>query len=477
MKNTTILLVLLLAAAASVLLTSCKGNLGNLIGPDEPSATRTDPEPPGGDPLLFENFCFQTQGMSAEAEVVEGIKTPDGGLTLSYYLHRSYYDGENDVDEKNIIAEITGDSAFYEEISALLGSYRVMEWDGFSGPNPPGVLDGESGGFEAKLTDGGTISAHGSNNFPKNFSFLMRKLRERLQYEEITGTHLELTQYAVDIPESWAGVMTLYRGAGYVAFETELDGGLKATLIIDNDTYGYSDSYDNAFLAGRLLKDGEKPRFITVRESYEMKYFEASLTEAQKAVSTDFQRAREAITASITGINGWTFMPEDGSTLYESQARKLFDSARSLWLNLCLAGEYAGGASPETIDGKTYRAAYNSYSGVRIRNEEELRAEMEEYFSKDFTEEFIAAHLADKSLLFRDNTMYVSFDKIADPLRYGGFYVKEVSNDSILVEVRKALPTDEEYRYSQTEEIVFPVLRNEEGNFVFTDFPYWDKAD
>ena len=471
MKNSIFIVILFALLIMTVLIAGCERDFG---GSETPT---TEAAPPGGDPLPFETFRFHTQGMSAEAEVVEGERTKDGGLRLSYQLERSYYDGEKDIDEKDVIREVTGDAAFYDEISALLGNYGVASWDGFEGQNPPGFLDGESGGFDAVLSDGSTISAYGSNNFPKFFGTVMRKLQDRVQYEELSGTHIVLSTFSVDVPESWPGVMTLYHGTGYEAFETALDGGLKATLIIDNDPYGYADSYNTAFRAGRLVKEGEEDRYVTVRESYRMENYEDFLSPEQKAVSNTFTDARAAITASIAGANGWTFLPEDGSTLYEPDARKLFDQARSLWLDLCLAGEYAGGGSPETIDGREYRKTFLPYTGLYVRNEEELREEMEKYFSEEFTERILREKISSKEIVFEENAAYSAFKVCADPGRYGGYSLEEVTNEAIVVEIMKALPTDEQYRYSGEESIIFPVAQNKEGRFVFTEFPYWDKGE
>ena len=266
------------------------------------------------EPLLFEKFCFTMNGMSAVSEIVEGAKTENGGMHLAYYHLLSYYNGAENICEKNVIAEIDGGRELYEETAGLFGRYGVVKWNGFCGPNPRGLLDGWTGSFKAELSDGSHISASGSNNFPKTYYSVLNSLKSRVQYEKITGTHLELENFSIDIPETWRDVMTLYHDAGYTAFETEIQGELKATLIIDNNTYGYSKSYDTAYCAGRLEKDGESTHFITVRENYHMKNFEDSLTTAQKAVSADFNGARRMITESITGIGGWKFIPEEGET-------------------------------------------------------------------------------------------------------------------------------------------------------------------
>lgn len=268
----------------------------------------------GREPLLFEKFCFSMNGMSAGSEIVEGVKTESGGLHLAYYHLLSYYNGDENISRKNMIAEIDGGRDLYEETADMFGRYGVVKWNGFLGPNPPRILDGWTGSFDAELSDGSHISASGSNNFPKTYYKVLNSLKNRVQYEKITGTHLEFEHFSIDVPETWRDVMTVYHGACYTAFETEIKGELKATLIIDNNTYGYSKSYDTAYSAGRLEKEGESTRFITVRENYQMKNFEDSLTTAQKAVSAEFTVARRLITESITGIGGWKFIPEDGGT-------------------------------------------------------------------------------------------------------------------------------------------------------------------
>lgn len=55
------------------------------------------------------------------------------------------------------------------DMLALLNQCRILKWDGFSGKNPPHVLDGTMFGFTATVNDNRRICASGSNNFPKHY--------------------------------------------------------------------------------------------------------------------------------------------------------------------------------------------------------------------------------------------------------------------------------------------------------------------
>ena len=56
-----------------------------------------------------------------------------------------------------------------EQLGELMGTYHVDRWDGFD-KNNKHVMDGSSFTLSVTLADGSTISAHGSNSFPENYS-------------------------------------------------------------------------------------------------------------------------------------------------------------------------------------------------------------------------------------------------------------------------------------------------------------------
>lgn len=69
-----------------------------------------------------------------------------------------------------------------EEMIALLDRCGFMEWDGFNGPHPRGVLDGIMFSLEAEVNGGDTVRASGSQNFPRHYrdfrDEISRMLRE-----------------------------------------------------------------------------------------------------------------------------------------------------------------------------------------------------------------------------------------------------------------------------------------------------------
>ena len=56
-----------------------------------------------------------------------------------------------------------------DQLGELMGTYHVDRWDGFD-KNNKHVMDGSSFTLSVTLADGSTISAHGSNSFPENYS-------------------------------------------------------------------------------------------------------------------------------------------------------------------------------------------------------------------------------------------------------------------------------------------------------------------
>ena len=64
------------------------------------------------------------------------------------------------------------------DVISMLNECRVLEWDGFFGPHPRTVTDGEMFVMEASVNGGRRITASGSQNFPKGFYDLRRRLGE-----------------------------------------------------------------------------------------------------------------------------------------------------------------------------------------------------------------------------------------------------------------------------------------------------------
>lgn len=55
------------------------------------------------------------------------------------------------------------------EMIDLLNRCGILKWDGFSGKNPPGLLDGTQFTFTATVNGDRRLHASGSNNYPKRY--------------------------------------------------------------------------------------------------------------------------------------------------------------------------------------------------------------------------------------------------------------------------------------------------------------------
>ena len=129
-------------------------------------------------PVEFESFCIRIVYMRCQ-EVFAGQKT-ENGVYLEHYTSNSLYNEETMEFEKNkiMIKAIDGGQELYDELCKLFGECKIEKWDGFSGANPRGVRDGKMMSFEATLTNGKSINADGSNNFPRTYKTLMAGLKE-----------------------------------------------------------------------------------------------------------------------------------------------------------------------------------------------------------------------------------------------------------------------------------------------------------
>lgn len=122
------------------------------------------------------------------------IERTESGATLEFRLVGI---------EKPLIKELDG--AVLDELLAMVNDYKMSQWDGFQGPNPPGVLDGTQFSVDISFADGSSIYAGGSNNFPENYGPVSKIIadkvdgyrnellvREGLIKEEVPPAHLQL---------------------------------------------------------------------------------------------------------------------------------------------------------------------------------------------------------------------------------------------------------------------------------------------
>ena len=101
------------------------------------------------------------------------LSSTDGVTELR--LYRIEYAG---VEEQRVLEE----SAILDpqEFLALVNACNISRWDGFD-KNDPLVLDGSSWSFTATVNGGETISASGSNAYPKGYREFLVGLQTFLQ--------------------------------------------------------------------------------------------------------------------------------------------------------------------------------------------------------------------------------------------------------------------------------------------------------
>ena len=122
-----------------------------LVVDDEMNVTRVDT-------VLVERFELRESGSRAGCKVYAGELSGPYLMTVSSYWDT--YDGKR-VDERAI-------NYTPREVWGAFIDNKVLAWDGFDEYDSD-ALDGYDFSFEAELSDGSKIAAHGSNAFPKGY--------------------------------------------------------------------------------------------------------------------------------------------------------------------------------------------------------------------------------------------------------------------------------------------------------------------
>ena len=109
--------------------------------------------------------------------------------------HVYKFEGEGDVTELRRYREIYSNketelmleasvSCSEQTMLDLMNKCGILRWNGFHGKHPKNVKDGIMFSFKASVNDGQTISADGSENFPKGYYEFVRTLNEMLSANE-----------------------------------------------------------------------------------------------------------------------------------------------------------------------------------------------------------------------------------------------------------------------------------------------------
>lgn len=421
----------------------------------------------------FKSFKLVQTDMTAQRRVYEGYKT-ENGVHLEYYISTNEWDDRiSDYAEcRDTIRKIDGDEKLFQKLCELFGNCRIEKWADFHGYDSR-VLDGTGMSFEAVLADGTEVNANGTNSFPKNFSTFIQELHKLIATEKINSVKFTDGTYEVTLPVSWVGTVTASFSENHVAFYVDkTDGGELTFFIIDNDTYGYSsDSYKGRIEVGRLISD-EDVRFITARDNYSIASYEKSVSEEAIAIWKNYENDKLTIIESLRGVKGYEFYPEDGTALYYADARKMADEARSLWLSLNFAGEYPGSVKPVRFKRKNYVPMFPPYDYTNTI--EGVRKKFLKVFSEEFTDKTLNRAIADKELIEYKGDVYVACKKRKGEASYNCCVdcVRDEGGGKFTVVIAVKMPPNGNKLY-----VDLPTEKNAAGEFVFSDYPYWEKSE
>ena len=421
----------------------------------------------------FKSFKLVQTDMTAQRRVYEGYKT-ENGVHLEYYISTEMWDDKTsgNVECRNVVRAIDADESVFQKLCAVFGRYKIAGWAGFRGNNS-WALDGSGMCLEVVLADGTEIDARGTNRFPKNYSSFVQELCKLITTEKISSVRFSEGTYEITLPESWVGTVTASFSENQVAFYVDkADGGELIFFIIDNDTYGYSsDSYKGRIEVGRLVSD-EDVRFITARDNYSIASYAKSVSEEAIAIWKNYENDKLAVIESLRGVNGYELYPEDGTVLYYANAREMADEARSLWLSLNFAGEYPGGAKPVRFKRKNYVPMFPPYD--YINTIEGVRKKFLKVFSEEFTDKTLNRAIADKELIEYKGDVYVACKKRKGEASYNSSVdsVLDEGNGKFTVVIAVKMPPSGNTLY-----VDLPTEKNAAGEFVFSDYPYWEKSE
>lgn len=421
----------------------------------------------------FKSFKLVQSDMTAQRRVYEGYKT-ENGVHLEYYISTEMWDDKTseNVECRDTIRKIDGDEKLFQKLCELFGNCRIEKWADFHGYDSR-VLDGTGMSFEAVLADGTEVNANGTNSFPKNYSTFTQELHKIIATEKINSVKFTDGTYEVTLPVSWVGTVTASFSENHVAFYVDkTDGGELTFFIIDNDTYGYSsDSYKGRIEVGRLISD-EDVRFITARDNYSIASYAKSVSEEAIAIWKNYENDKLAIIESLRGVSGYEFYPEDGTALYYADARKMADEARNLWLSLNFAGEYSGSAKPVRFKRKNYVPMFPPYDYTNTI--EGVRKKFLKVFSEEFTDKTLNRAIADKELIEYKGDVYVACKKRKGEASYNCCVdcVRDEGGGKFTVVIAVKMPPSGNKLY-----VDLPTEKNAAGEFVFSDYTYWEKSE
>lgn len=251
-------------------------------------------------PLNFQALRFSEAGMSAVRTIIEAEQTEDGIRLVRVYE----YMGD---DRREIVREILGDEQLLTEVQTKLGALGVRGWDRFVGNSPKDVLDGTSFSFMCTMTDGTTIQASGSNNFPYNYRAVYDYLFTMLYREKIQSTDFNSKYYSVTLPEHWVGEVEVTYDSDYTSFSIPLADSSVYLMRIDFTPYEYGETSDATFI-GTLVSDETGEEIFLYAKDLKAYTNPNGATQAQRLIYETYKEDLQAIVESIRPADGYSFV-------------------------------------------------------------------------------------------------------------------------------------------------------------------------
>ncbi|MBQ3871064.1 MAG: hypothetical protein II777_10985 [Clostridia bacterium] len=152
---------------------------------------------------LFSSLFKRLSGLEPEGTDGEGDKAKDNESGVAYfsysyrgsiggdsYTRTAAVDGDRvtltlDMMIKSDYGEMTGEASpgFAAALNELCRKHRIVRWNGFDKYNRH-VLDGDGFGLQVRFKDGRTVSADGSNAFPRGYGDFEKDMNELFKAEE-----------------------------------------------------------------------------------------------------------------------------------------------------------------------------------------------------------------------------------------------------------------------------------------------------
>lgn len=118
--------------------------------------------------VLVESFSYETIGTAMGSETTFSIVREGDGFTVT----QSAGGGKT-------VRSAYADQAAGAQATDILRAHNALSWNGFA-KSDPHMLDGTSFTLFIAFDDGTTISARGTNSYPKGLSAAVKEIRDLL---------------------------------------------------------------------------------------------------------------------------------------------------------------------------------------------------------------------------------------------------------------------------------------------------------